>query len=80
MFHRRRIRVRANRRCEVQQGSETTKLVYEALMRLAWKDVLPWLDEKHSRDLHHLDETLKNISSFHSNVYQGSFRELLGSE
>ncbi|KAG0728083.1 hypothetical protein GWK47_033223 [Chionoecetes opilio] len=56
------------------------KLVYEALMRLAWKGFLPWLEEKHSRDIHHLDGTLKNINSFHSNVSQGTFQELMESE
>jgi hypothetical protein len=55
-------------------------LVYEALMRLAWKGFLPWLEENHSRDLHYLDETLRNITSFHCNVSQGSFQELLESE
>lgn len=56
------------------------KLVYEALMRLAWKGFLPWLEEKHSKDLHHLDETLKNIAGFHSHVSQESYQELLKSE
>ena len=56
------------------------KLVYEALMRLAWKGFLPWLEENHSRDIHHLDGTLKNINSFHSNVSQGTFQELMESE
>jgi len=56
------------------------KLVYEALMRLAWKGFLPWLEENHSRNIHHLDGTLKNINSFHSNVSQGTFQELMETE
>lgn len=53
------------------------KLVYEALLRLAWKGFLPWLEEHHARDVHHLEETLKDIASFHDSVSQGALQELL---
>ncbi len=56
------------------------KLVYEERMRLAWKNFLPWLEENHARDVHYLDEAQKSIASFHSNVSQGSFQEVLENE
>ena len=45
------------------------KLVYEALIRLAWKGFLPWLEANHATELHHLDETLQSIATFHGNVH-----------
>ena len=56
------------------------KLVYEERMRLAWKNFFPWLEENHARDVHYLDEAQKSIASFHSNVSQGSFQEVLENE
>uniref|UniRef100_A0A0L8HF21 Uncharacterized protein n=1 Tax=Octopus bimaculoides TaxID=37653 RepID=A0A0L8HF21_OCTBM len=35
------------------------KLVYEALMRLAWKGFLPWIEDNHA-DVPHLAETLNH--------------------
>lgn len=56
------------------------KLVYEALLRLAWKGFLQWLEEHHARDIHHLEETLKSIASFHDSISQGALQELLENE
>ena len=53
------------------------KLVYEALMRLAWKGFLPWMEENHNGDLHHLQETLNFITNVHSSVCKASIQELL---
>ena len=52
------------------------KLVYEALIRLAWKGFLPWLEANHATELHHLDETLQSIATFHGNVHGVSFRAI----
>eukprot|EP00745_Piridium_sociabile_P027749 TRINITY_DN44663_c0_g1_i3.p1 TRINITY_DN44663_c0_g1~~TRINITY_DN44663_c0_g1_i3.p1 ORF type:complete len:1606 (-),score=395.32 TRINITY_DN44663_c0_g1_i3:590-5317(-) len=38
------------------------KLVYEALLRLAWKGFLTWMETTHPSDLVHLDETLQIIN------------------
>lgn len=56
------------------------KLVYEALMRLAWKGFLPWLQNNHAEEIHHLEETLKSIEDFHSSVCQASLELLLEDE
>ena len=47
------------------------------MLRLAWKGFVPWLEEHHARDVHYLEETLKNIASFHDSVSQGALQELL---
>jgi len=59
------------------RGVRLHKLVYEALMRLAWKGFLPWLEENHIADLRHLEETLTSISNFCDNICQMSFKEVL---
>lgn len=53
------------------------KLVYEAMMRLAWKAFRPWLEAKHPREVHHLEAALESIGSFHNDVSQASFSELM---
>ena len=53
------------------------KIVYEAMMRLAWKGFLPWLQVNHRAEVNHLDEALKSISIFHDEVSQASFTTLL---
>ena len=40
------------------------KMVYEAMMRLAWKGFLAWLTEKHSQYIDDLTKTLQLIASF----------------
>lgn len=55
------------------------KLVYEALMRLAWKGFLLWLKEKHPTEMCHIKEALRNIDSFKGDICQASLAELLGS-
>lgn len=53
------------------------KLVYEALMRLAWKGFLLWLNDKHPTEVRNLEEALRGIGSFHDDVCQVSLTELL---
>ena len=49
------------------------KIVYEAMMRLAWKGLLLWIQVNHGAEVHHLEEALKSISTFHDEVSQTSF-------
>ena len=53
------------------------KIVYEAMMRLAWKGFLPWIQANHGIKAHHLEEALRIISTFHNEVSQASFTELM---
>ena len=56
------------------------KFVYEALMRLAWKDFLPWLKFKHAGEVHHFNKAMKSIASLQNGVSQVVFQELLECE
>ena len=53
------------------------KIVYEAMMRLAWKGFLLWIHANHGAEVHHLEESLKSISTFHDDVSQTSFTSLV---
>ena len=46
-------------------------------MRLAWKGFLPWIQVNHAVEAHHLEEALRSISTFHDEVSQTSFTELM---
>lgn len=56
------------------------KLVYEALMRLAWKGFLPWLEVTHRSDMIHLDEALKVIKNFSDDVCHTSYKKVMETE
>ena len=56
------------------------KLVYEALMRHAWKGFLPWLELKHAGEVHHFNKAMKSIASLQDGVSQAVFQELLECE
>ena len=53
------------------------KLVYEALMRLAWQQFLPWVKTNHPEEAQHVEWASQNISIFHSNISEKSFQEIL---
>ena len=53
------------------------KIVYEAMMRVAWKVFLPWIQVNHGDEAHHLEEALRSISTFHDEVSQASFTKLM---
>ena len=53
------------------------RIVYEAMMRLAWKGFLLWIHANHGAGVHHLEEALKSISTFHDEVSQTSFTVLM---
>ena len=46
-------------------------------MRLARKGFLLWIHANHGAEVHHLEEGLKNISTFHDEVSQTSFTALM---
>ena len=53
------------------------KIVYEAMMRLAWKGFLLWIHVNHGTEVHHLEEALKSISTFNDKVSQTSITALM---
>ena len=53
------------------------KLMYEALMRLAWKGFLSWMEATHMNDMIHLDETLMIIDGLGNEVSQTSLNTVL---
>ena len=55
------------------------KLVYEVMMRLAWKGFLQWLETKHVGEVHNLEQTLKSIEAFQNDVCHAQIEELLQS-
>ena len=46
------------------------QLIYEAIIQLAWKQFLPWLNTNHLDDLEHCDETLGSINNVRENPIQ----------
>ena len=54
--------------CKYNRGIRLHKLVYEAMLRLAWKGFLPWLQCEHPTDCGHLEEALDTIARLHDNV------------
>ncbi|KAG1714542.1 hypothetical protein GQR58_001134 [Nymphon striatum] len=50
---------------QYNRGVRLHKLTYEALMRLVWKGFLEWLENNHSTDLPHLDETFRVVMAMH---------------
>ena len=56
------------------QAVRLHKLAYEALIRLAWKGFLSWLQANHTDDVVHMDETLKTTSNLYKDVSQASLK------
>jgi hypothetical protein len=59
------------------RGVRLHKLVYEAMLRLAWKGFYSWLEETHCTDLHNLQETTIQIEKLQSELTQDQLEELL---
>ncbi|KAG1656757.1 hypothetical protein GQR58_023749 [Nymphon striatum] len=53
---------------QYNRGVRLHKLTYEALMRLVWKGFLEWLENNHSTDLPHLDETFRVVMAIHGDT------------
>ena len=53
------------------------KLVYEALLRLAWTGFYSWLEEYHGGDVRHIIETIKAVGTLHDDVCQDKLEFLL---
>ncbi|KAG1660199.1 hypothetical protein GQR58_022121 [Nymphon striatum] len=53
---------------QYNRGVRLHKLTYEALMQLVWKGFLEWLENNHSTDLPHLDETFRVVMAMHGDT------------
>ena len=53
------------------------KLVYEAMIRLAWKGFRSWLELHYTTDIIHMDETFRIIDKFRNNISQTSLNYVL---
>ena len=62
------------------RGVRLCKLVYEALLRLAWKGFHPWLEEYHSGDVKHVRETITAVGTLHADVSQDNLESVLANE
>ena len=63
------------RKCN--RAARLHKIVNVVMMRLAWKGVLLWIHANHGAEVHHLEEELNRISTFHNEVSQTSFTALM---
>ena len=52
------------------RGVRFCKLVYEALLRLAWTGFYSWLEEYHGGNIRHIRETIKAVRTLHNDVCQ----------
>ena len=59
------------------RGARLTKLVYEALLRLAWKGFYPWLEKCHTDDMSHLNASNKVVSSLHDDISKDTMEATL---
>ncbi len=59
------------------RGVRFYKLMYEALLRIAWRRFYPWLEEYRSADVRHLGETIRVIKTLHAEVTQGTLESVL---
>ena len=56
------------------------KVVYEALLRLAWIGFYPWLEKNHPAELHCIEDTIQTIEDFLEKICHESFQNLLTDE
>ena len=61
--------------CKYNRAVRLHKLVYEAMMMLAWNGFISWMQENHSREAAHLEETLQSIGNLSENVSHSSVLE-----
>ena len=59
------------------RGVRLSKLIYEALVRLAWKGFYPWLEENHLEDMSHLSKTKQAVNRLHDNMSSDSLNSVL---
>lgn len=62
------------------RGVRFCKLIYEALLRLAWTGFYPWLEEYHGGDVRHLRETITAVKTLHTDISQDNLESLLENE
>ena len=56
------------------------KYIYEALLRLAWKGFIPWLEAHHPNQIHSVSALRDQISDAREEMFQAKFYELLSSD
>ena len=56
------------------------KYIYEALLRLDWKDFMPWLETHHPNQIHSVSALLDQVSDAREEMSQAKFDELLSSD
>jgi len=59
------------------RGVRLYKLLYEALLRLAWKGFYLWLAEHHSEDGRHIEETITAMRTLRADVSQDTLESVL---
>lgn len=62
------------------RGVRFCKLMYEALLRLAWTGFYPWLEEHHGADVRHMRETTAAVRTLHADVNQDNLESVLENE
>ena len=53
------------------------KIIYEALLRTAWKSFQSWLLEHHAENIHQLEDLLKIIEDLHDETSQDMLQTML---
>jgi len=53
------------------------KIIYEALLRTAWKNFQSWLLEHHAENIHQLEDLLKIIKDLHDETSQDMLQTML---
>lgn len=56
------------------RGVRLCKLMYEALLRLAWKRFFSWLEENHMEDVHQLTGTTQAMTELSNNISSDGLR------
>ena len=59
------------------RGIRLHKIIYESLMRLAWQEFYPWLEENHPEDMAQLNLTIKDIKELYDDTCHESMNRVL---
>ena len=62
------------------QAVRVHNILYEALLRLAWKGFITWLEAHHPNQMHAVSALPDQISDAHEEMSQPEFDELLSSD
>lgn len=62
---------------QYNRGVRLYKLMYEALLRLAWRGFSGWLEEYHPDDLKQVEEALNSVKILHADVCETTLNDTL---